>query len=69
MEINEQLACSDTLSTKRLKNLRETNIKRIATVNSRVAEAFDTNELEAAKQALAELKFYKNVAEKIKEIQ
>lgn len=68
MDINEQLACRDTLSETKLRKLQATNDDKVKLITQRISDAFDENDLQLAKQSLAELKFYMNVAEKIKHL-
>jgi len=68
MEINEQLSRTN-LPIDELKKLYEANNLKLEQTIDRVSKAFATKNLDEAKQALVHLKFYKNLAARIKEQQ
>ncbi|KAI1301327.1 Iron-sulfur cluster co-chaperone protein HscB [Halotydeus destructor] len=67
MEINESLAASN-LSKDRLKEIHVQNDAKLTESYKRVSEAFASQDFTVAKQSLAELKFYKNIAERVKDL-
>lgn len=66
MDLNERLSARE-LSRDELNKLNAENRMKLEAATTQVAKAFRAGDLVAAKQALAELKFYKSLAERIKE--
>lgn len=67
MDLNENLSRKD-LGCEELEKLHLDNVAKLEATIQRVSEAFAKQDLEEAKQSLAELKFYKNLAARIKEL-
>ncbi|KAG8312673.1 hypothetical protein J6590_018313 [Homalodisca vitripennis] len=66
MERNEEI--ENETDPQKLKNFYANNKDQLDDLISKVAEAFDSNNIEAAKKLLTKMKYYHSIETKIKEI-
>ncbi|UYV67812.1 K02A2.6-like [Cordylochernes scorpioides] len=69
MEFNETLAEGDQISPETLDQLRKQNDSAMAALVQQLSKFFSANKLEAAAQALAQLRYHTNLDAKIKGLQ
>ena len=67
MDINEELAEADSIEA--IEEIGLTNQKVLGELIAKLSEAFRSKDVSKAKDLLAELKYYANIHEKVKDLQ